>query len=321
MGEGKLAEFPARMILEVLFTKDPGALLTVSTRAARYDVVVGRGGIRFASRGTLGGDTAMFLLLMEREGSFTLGPVAKDYSANCAFVTLADLDRRFAAWQECLEGVDPAFLDPGRLYWWRSRLRKDVQQLVGLEYEIAQLTRDRALSADVISSTLGKDVLDIARVLEHMTRLDPFDAVQFMRRPRLRTFHGIVASRDPLKSSALWKTVCTGAIPLQWDTRSLLYRQTLSHPAYSVELVFLTQAVDETMSDIVRAADIMLFLLSDLPSDDERYVKDLRALNPDMQVFFWGTKRRRWLRRVPESAYFSGALEKDAVLQDLDVFL
>jgi hypothetical protein len=321
MGEGKLAEFPARTILEVLFTKEPAALLTVATRAARYDVIAGRGGIRFASRGTLGGETAMFLLLMEHEGSFTLGPVAHDYASNCTFVTLADLDHRFAAWQERLKGVDQALLDPGNLYWWRSRLSKDVQQLSGPEYEVAQLTRDRALSIDVIASTLGKEIIDIARVLAHMARLEPFEAVPYTRRPRLRTFHGVVASRDPLNAATLWKSVCTAEIPLQWDTRSLLYRQTLSHPAYDVELVFLTQATDDTMRDIVRAADIMLFLLSDFPCDEERYLNSLRALNAEVKVFFWGTKRRRWLRHVPESVYLSGALAKDAILQGLDVFL
>jgi hypothetical protein len=321
MGEGKLAEFPARTILEVLFTKDPGALLTVSTRAVRYDVVAGRGGIRFASRGAVGGETALFLLLMEREGSFTLGPVAKDYPSNCTFATLADLDQRFAAWQERLKGVDQAFLDPGKLYWWHSRLSKDVQQLSGPEYEVAQLTRDRALSVDVIASTLGKDIIDIAHVLARMARLEPFEAVPFIRKPRLRTFHAVVASRDPLKASTLWKSVCTVDIPLQWDTRSLLYRQTISHPAYDVELVFLTQAADETMRDIVRAADIMLFLLSDLPGDEEQYLKSLLAINPDVQVFFWGTKRRRWLKHIPESVYLASELEKDAILQGLDVFL
>ena len=69
MGEGELAEFSARTILEVLFTKDPSALLSVTTRAARYDVVVGRSGIRYASRGQLTGETALFLMLMETEGS------------------------------------------------------------------------------------------------------------------------------------------------------------------------------------------------------------------------------------------------------------
>ena len=172
MGEGKLAEFPARTILEVLFTNDPSALLSVTTAAARYDIVVGRSGIRYASRGQLGGDTAVFLLLMETEGTFSLGPVTSDNLSNCVFQTLTDVDARFAEWKKRLAGIDFRFLDPGRLYWWRSKLSKDVQQLAAPEYEVAQLTRDRAQTIDSLAAVLGQDVIEVAKVLTRMTHLN-----------------------------------------------------------------------------------------------------------------------------------------------------
>ncbi len=169
MGEGKLAEFPAHAVLEVLFTKEPGALLSVTTPAAHYDVVVGREGIRYARRGQLAGESALFLMLLETEGTFTLGPVVTAYESNCRFDSLADVDARLATWKKRLSGVDPAFLDPGRLYWWRSRLSKDVQQLPAAEYEIAQLTRDRAQTIDALAGVLGQDVLEVSRTLTRKT--------------------------------------------------------------------------------------------------------------------------------------------------------
>ncbi len=230
MGEGKLAEFPARTILEVLFTKEPSALLSVTTRAARYDVVVGRSGIRYASRGQLGGETALFLLLMEIEGTFTLGPVTSDCTSNCVFQTLSEVDARFAEWKKRLTGTDLRFLDPGHLYWWRSKLSKDVQQLAAPEYEIAQLTRDRAQTIDSLASVLGQDVLEVARVLTRMTHQESFEIVPFVRPPRQATYRCIVASRDALLANAFWQRVCGGEMPLQWDSHELLYRRTLSHP-------------------------------------------------------------------------------------------
>jgi hypothetical protein len=75
------------------------------------------------------------------------------------------------------------------------------------------------------------------------------------------------------------------------------------------------------MKDIVRLADVLIFLLSDLPLDEEHYLNELRDLNPAMSVFFWGSKRRRWVRRVPQSVQFMTPLEREAVLQSLDAFL
>lgn len=321
MGEGKLAEFPARTILEVLFTKDPSALLSVTTRAARYDVVVGRSGIRYASRGQLGGETALFLLLMETEGTFALGPVTSDYVSNCVFQSLSDVDARFAEWRKRLTGTDLRFLDPGRLYWWRSKLSKDVQQLAAPEYEIAQLTRDRAQTIDSLASVLGQDVLEVSRVLTRMTRQESFEIVPFVRSPRQVTYRCVVASRDALLANAFWQKVCGGEMPLQWDSRELLFRRTVSHPSYDLATVFVMQVLDDTMKDMVRLADVLIFLLSDLPSDEERYLADLRALNPGMSVFFWGSRRRRWARHVQQSVHFTTPLEREAVLQCLDAFL
>ncbi|RIE13282.1 hypothetical protein SMC3_04575 [Candidatus Cryosericum hinesii] len=321
MGEGKLAEFPARTILEVLFTKDPSALLSATTRAARYDVVVGRSGIRYASRGQLGGETALFLLLMETDGTFALGPVTSDYGSNCVFQNLSDVDARFAEWKKRLTGTDLRFLDPGRLYWWRSKLNKDVQQLAAPEYDIAQLTRDRAQTADSLASVLGLDVLEVSRTLSRMTRQESFEIVPFVRSPRQGTYRSVVASRDALLANAFWQNVCGGEMPLQWDSHELLYRRTVSHPAYDLSTVFVMQVLDDTMKDMVRLADVLFFLLSDLPSDEERYLADLRALNPTMSVFFWGSRRRKWARRVQQSVHFTTPLEREAVLQALDVFL
>jgi hypothetical protein len=321
MGEGKLAEFPARTILEVLFTKDPSALLSVTTRAARYDVVVGRSGIRYASRGQLGGETALFLLLMETEGTFALGPVTSDYVSNCVFQSLSDVDARFAEWRKRLTGTDLRFLDPGRLYWWRSKLSKDVQQLAAPEYEIAQLTRDRAQTIDSLASVLGQDVLEVSRVLTRMTRQESFEIVPFVRSPRQVTYRCVVASRDALLANAFWQKVCGGEMALQWDSRELLFRRTVSHPSYDLATVFVMQVLDDTMKDMVRLADVLIFLLSDLPSDEERYLADLRALNPGMSVFFWGSRRRRWARHVQQSVHFTTPLEREAVLQCLDAFL
>jgi hypothetical protein len=321
MGEGKLAEFPARTILEVLFTKDPSALLSVTTRATRYDVVVGRTGIRYASRGQLGGETALFLLLMEVEGTFALGPVTSDYTSNCVFQSLSDVDARFAEWKKRLTGTDLRFLDPGHLYWWRSKLSKDVQQLTAPEYEVAQLTRDRAQTIDSLASVLGQDVLAVSRVLTRMTHQESFEIVPFVRSPRQSTYRCIVASRDALLANAFWQNVCGGELPLQWDSRELLYRRTVSHPAYDLATVFIMQVLDDTMKDMVRLADVLVFLLSDLPSDEERYLADLRALNPGMSVFFWGSRRRRWARHVPQSVHFTTPLERESVLQSLDAFL
>jgi len=321
MGEGKLGEFPARTILEVLFTKDPSALLSVTTRAARYDVVVGRSGIRYASRGQLGGETALFLLLMETEGTFALGPVTSDDVSNCVFESLSDVDARFAEWKKRLTGTDFRFLDPGRLYWWRSKLSKDVQQLAAPEYEIAQLTRDRAQTIDSLASVLGQDVFDVARTLSRMARQDPFEVVPFVRPPRQGTYRCVVASRDALPANAFWQNVCGGEMPLQWDNRELLYRRTVSHPAYDLSTVFIMQVLDDTMKDLVRLAEVLFFLLSDLPSDEEKYLAELRGLNPTMSVFFWGARRRRWVRRVPQSVHFRTPLEREAVLQSLDIFL
>ncbi len=321
MGEGKLAEFPARTILEVLFTKEPSALLSVATRAAKYDVIVGRSGIRYASRGQLGGETALFLLLMETEGTFTLGPVTSDRTSNCVFQTLSEVDARFAEWKKRLTGTDLKFLDPGRLYWWRSKLSKDVQQLAVPEYEIAQLTRDRAQTIDSLAAVLGKDVLDVARVLTRMTHLESFEVVPFVRPSRQGTYRCIVASRDALLANAFWQRVCGGEMPLQWDSHELLYRRTLSHPSYDLATVFVMQVLDDTMKDMVRLADILIFLLSDLPSDEERYLTDLRAMNPDITVFFWGSRRRRWARHVQQSVHFTTPLDREAVLQSLDAFL
>jgi hypothetical protein len=321
MGEGKLAEFPARTILEVLFTKDPSALLSVTTRATRYDVVVGRTGVRYASRGQLGGETALFLLLMEVEGTFALGPVTSDYTSNCVFQSLSDVDARFAEWKKRLTGTDLRFLDPGHLYWWRSKLSKDVQQLTAPEYEVAQLTRDRAQTIDSLASVLGQDVLAVSRVLTRMTHQESFEIVPFVRSPRQSTYRCIVASRDALLANAFWQNVCGGELPLQWDSRELLYRRTVSHPAYDLATVFIMQVLDDTMKDMVRLADVLVFLLSDLPSDEERYLADLRALNPGMSVFFWGSRRRRWARHVPQSVHFTTPLERESVLQSLDAFL
>jgi len=321
MGEGKLAEFPARTILEVLFTKDPSALLSVTTRAARYDVVVGRTGIRYASRGQLSGETALFLLLMETEGTFALGPVTSDYVSNCVFQSLSDVDARFAEWRKRVTGTDLRFLDPGRLYWWRSKLSKDVQQLAAPEYEIAQLTRDRAQTIDSLASVLGQDVLEVSRVLTRMTRQESFEIVPFVRSPRQVTYRCVVASRDALLANAFWQKVCGGEMPLQWDSRELLFRRTVSHPSYDLATVFVMQVLDDTMKDMVRLADVLIFLLSDLPSDEERYLADLRALNPGMSVFFWGSRRRRWARHVQQSVHFTTPLEREAVLQCLDAFL
>ncbi|RIE17242.1 DUF4388 domain-containing protein [Candidatus Cryosericum septentrionale] len=321
MGEGKLAEFPARTILEVLFTKDPSALLSVTTRVARYDVVVGRSGIRYASRGQLGGETALFLLLMETEGTFALGPVTSDYVSNCVFQNLSDVDAGFAEWKNRLTGTDLGFLDPGRLYWWRSKLSKDVQQLAAPEYEIAQLTRDRAQTIDSLASVLGQDVLEVARTLNRMARQESFEIVPFVRSPRQATYRCVVASRDALLANAFWQNVCGAQMPLQWDSHELLYRRTISHPSYDLATVFVMQVLDDTMKDMVRLADVLFFLLSDLPSDEEEYLAELRALNPTMSVFFWGARRRRWVRRVAQSVHFTTPLEREAVLQSLDVFL
>ncbi|MBA4365960.1 MAG: hypothetical protein C0398_08205 [Coprothermobacter sp.] len=321
MGEGKLAEFPAHTILEVLFTKDPSALLSVTTRATRYDVVVGRTGIRYASRGQLSGETALFLLLMETEGTFALGPVTSDYASNCVFASLSDVDVRFAEWKKRLTGTDLRFLDPGHLYWWRSKLSKDVQQLAAPEYEIAQLTRDRAQTIDSLASVLGQDVLAVSRVLTRMTHQESFEVVPFVRPPRQTTYRCIVASRDALLANAFWQNVCGGEMPLQWDSHELLYRRTVSHPAYDLATVFVMQVLDDTMKDMVRLADVLIFLLSDLPSDEERYLADLRALNLDTSVFFWGSRRRRWARHVQQSVHFTTPLERESVLQSLDAFL
>lgn len=321
MGEGKLAEFPARTILEVLFTKEPSALLSVTTRAARYDVVVGRTGIRYASRGQLSGETALFLLLMEVEGTFALGPVTSDVISNCVFQTLSEVDTRFAAWRKRLTGTDLRFLDPGHLFWWRSKLSKDVQQLAAPEYEIAQLTRDRAQTIDSLASVLGQDVLEVSRVLTRMTHQESFEIVPFVRSPRQGTYRCVVASRDALLANAFWQEVCGGEMPLQWDSRELLYRRTLCHPAYDLATVFIMQVLDDTMKDMIRLADVLIFLLSDLPSDEEKYLAELRDLNPTMSVFFWGSRRRRWVRHVPQSVHFTTPLEREVVLQSLDAFL
>jgi hypothetical protein len=321
MGEGKLGEFPARTIVELLFTKDPSALLSVTTRGARYDVVVGRSGIHYASRGQLGGETALFLMLTETEGTFVLGPVASDYVSNCVFPSLSDVDARFAEWKKRLSGTDLRFLDPGLLYWWRSKLRKDVQQLAVPEYEIAQLTRDRAQTIDSLASVLGQDVLEVSRVLTRMTRQEPFEVVPFVRSPRQTTYRCVVASRDALMANAFWQNVCGGEMPLRWDSRELLYWRTVSHPAFDLSMVFIMQALDVTMKDMVRLADVLIFLLSDLPSDEESYLADLRALNPGMSVFFWGSRRRKWANQVQQSVHFTTPLERESVLQSLDAFL
>ncbi|HWQ21635.1 MAG TPA: hypothetical protein VN478_02785 [Clostridia bacterium] len=321
MGEGKLAEFPARTILEVLFTKDPSALLSVTTPAARYDLVVGRSGIRYATRGQLSGDTAVFLLLMETEGTFNLGPVTSDRVSNCVFETLADVDSRYANWRKRLTGTDLRFLDPGRLYWWRSKLSKDVQQLPAPEFEVAQLTRDRAQTIDSLASVLGQDVIEVSRVLTRMTHLESFEIVPFIRPPRQVAYRCVVASRDALLANAFWQNVCGGEMPLQWDSHELLYRRTISHASYELATVFVMQVLDDTMKDMVRLADILIFLLSDLPSDEERYLADLRTLNPGMSVFFWGSRRRKWARHIQQSVHFTTPLERDAVLQSLDAFL
>jgi len=321
MSEGKLAEFPARTIVELLFTKDPSALLSVTTRAARYDVVVGRSGIHYASRGQLGGETALFLMLTETEGTFVLGPVASDYVSNCVFQSLSDVDARFAEWKKRLSGTDLRFLDPGLLYWWRSKLRKDVQQLAVPEYEIAQLTRDRAQTIDSLASVLGQDVLEVSRVLTRMTRQEPFEIVPFVRSPRQTTYRCVVASRDALMANAFWQNVCGGEMPLRWDSRELLYWRTVSHPAFDLSMVFIMQTLDDTMKDMVRLADILIFLLSDLPSDEESYLADLRALNPGMSVFFWGSRRRKWANQVQQSVHFTTPVERESVLQSLDAFL
>jgi len=321
MSEGKLAEFPARTIIELLFTKDPSALMSVTTRAARYDVVVGSSGIHYASRGQLGGETALFLMLTETEGTFVLGPVASDYVSNCVFQSLSDVDTRFAEWKKRLTGTDLRFLDPGLLYWWRSKLRKDVQQLAVPEYEIAQLTRDRAQTIDSLASVLGQDVLEVSRVLTRMTRQESFEIVPFVRSPRQTTYRCVVASRDALMANAFWQNVCGGEMPLQWDSRELLYWRTVSHPAFDLSMVFIMQALDDTMKDMVRLADVLIFLLSDLPSDEESYLADLRALNPGMSVFFWGSRRRKWANQVQQSVHFTTPLEREFVLQSLDAFL
>ncbi len=321
MGEGKLAEFPARTILEVLFTKEPSALLSVTTRSARYDVVVGRTGIRYASRGQLSGETALFLLLMEIEGTFALGPVTSDVISNCVFQTLSEVDTRFAAWRKRLTGTDLRFLDPGHLFWWRSKLSKDVQQLAAPEYEIAQLTRDRAQTIDSLASVLGQDVLEVSRVLTRLTHQESFEVVPFVRSPRQTTYRCVVASRDALLANAFWQKVCGGEMPLQWDSRELLYRRTVSHPAYDLATVFIMQVLDDTMKDMIRLADVLIFLLSDLPSDEEKYLAELRDLNSTMSAFFWGSRRRRWVRHVPQSVHFTTPLEREAVLQSLDAFL
>jgi|SRR5664280_971354 len=321
MGEGKLAEFPARTILEVLFTKEPSALLSVTTQVARYEVVVGRSGIRYASRGQLAGEAALFLMLMETEGTFALGPVTSDYVSNCAFQSLSDVDAGFAEWKKRLTDTDLQFLDPGRLYWWHSNLTKDVQQLPAPEYDIAQLTRDRAQTIDSLASVLGLDVLEVASALRRMMRQEPFEIVPFVRPPRQRTYSCIVTSRDALQANAFWQSVCGGEMPLQWDSRELLYRRTIFRSSYDLATVFVMQVLDDAMKDMIRVADVLLFLLSDLPSDEEQYVAELRALNPTMSVFFWGSRRRRWVRSVPQSVHFTTPLGRESVLQSLDAFL
>lgn len=321
MGEGKLAEFPARTMLEVLFTKEPGVLLSVTTKAARYKVVVGRMGISHASRGQLHGEAALFLLLMETEGTFEMAAVSSDEAPNCLFETLADVDARFAAWRKHVSDMDLRLLDSGNLYWWRSRLSKDVQQLPAVQYEIAQLTRDRAQTIDSLASVLEKDVLEIARELTLMMHQEPFEVVPFVRPPRQATYRCVVASRDPIMANTFWQHVCGGEMPLQWDSRELLYRRTVSHPGYDLSMVFIMQVLDDTMRDMVRLADVLIFLLSDLPSDEEKYLADLRVLNPQMSVFFWGSPRRRWVRHVEQSVHFTTPLEREDVLQCLDAFL
>jgi len=95
----------------------------------------------------------------------------------------------------------------------------------------------------------------------------------------------MVASRDPFMANTFWQHVCGGEMPLQWDSRELLYRRTVSHPGYDLSMAFVMQVLDDTMRDMVRMADVLIFLLSDLPSDEEKYLADLRALNPRMSVF------------------------------------
>jgi hypothetical protein len=154
-----------------------------------------------------------------------------------------------------------------------------------------------------------------------MTHQESFEIVPFVRPPRQSTYRCIVASRDALLANAFWRNVCGGELPLQWDSRELLYRRTVSHPAYDLATVFIMQVLDDTMKDMVRLADVLIFLLSDLPSDEERYLADLCALNPGMSVFFWGSRRRRWARHVPQSVHFTTLLERESVLQSLDAFL
>ena len=321
MGEGKLAEFPARTVLEALFTREPAALLSVDTGAAHYEVVVGRGGVRHASRGQLSGPVALFLLLMETDGTFTLGPVVGQVPADCVFATVTDVDSAFAAWKQQVRDVDLRFLDPGVLYWWRSRLSKDVQQLPPQEYEVALLTRDRAQTVDSLASVLGMDVIDVARLLQRMMRREPFEAIPFVRMPRPLTYRCVAASRDAVAANRFWQDVCGGEMPLQWDSRELLYRRVVSRPAYDLSVSFVMQVLDDTMKDMVGLADILFFLVSDLPSDEEEYVAQLRALNPGMSTFFLGSMRRQWTRQLPQSVWLGTRLEREAVLGALDAFL
>ena len=321
MGEGKLAEFPARTVLEALFSREPAALLSVDTGAAHYEVVVGQGGIRHAGRGQLAGPVALFLLLLESEGTFTLGPVVSQVPADCVFTSIAEVDRAFAAWKQQVRDVDLRFLDPGVLYWWRSRLSKDVQQLPAQEYEVALLTRDRAQTVDALASVLGMDVVDVARLLQRMRGREPFEAIPFVRMPRPLTYRCVAASRDAVAANRFWQEVCGGEMPLQWDSRELLYRRVVSRPGYDLSVSFVMQVLDDTMKDMVERADILFFLVSDLPSDEEEYVAQLRALNPGVSTFFLGPMRRQWTRQVPQSVWLGTRLEREAVLAALDAFL
>jgi len=321
VSEGKLSEFSARTILDVICARENTVLLSAKTGTASYNVVAGNGGVRFADRGELKGEAALFLLLMETEGTFALNPVPAGLGPNCMFASLHDVDERFAAWRKRLDGGSRRFLDPGLLYWWRSRLSKDVAQLPRAEYDITQLIRDRALNIDVLTSVLGADILDVCRILKSMAQYPSFEEVLFVRPQRRSPYHCIVASRDAVLSNVFWQHVCGGETPLLWDSRTLLYARSVAHPVYDLDLVVLTQVLDEAMKELIERADMMIFLLGGLPLDEEKYVQELRELNPAMTVFFWGTQRRSWTRHVPQSVFFQTPLERDAVLQALDVFL
>ncbi len=321
MSEGSLSAFSARTILEVICAREEEVLLSVTTGAARYDIVAGHGMIRHASRGALEGETALFLLLREREGTFTLHRFPEGNGTNCSFAGMQDVDARFAAWQQRLDPSLERFLDPGVLYWWRSRLSKDTAQLPPAEYDVVQLIRDRALTVDVLTTTLRHELLEQCALLQSMTQYDPFAMVPFVRPQRKGTYRCVVASRDSVLSNAFWQKVCGGDVPLAWNDRTSLYLRSLVHPGYTLDVLFLTQVLDEPMRRVAERADVLIFLPGRVVSDEETYLQELRTLAPEAVTFIWAPRPVRWSQRIPQSVWVNTPFTREAVLQALDAFL